>query len=263
MKTKFSLLITFLMVVFLLTACSISITTKINADGSGELGFTYKFTQDDLTQLGGMGLNADTICTDLQSQGGTMPEDQTFKQEKHGDETWCVASQKFDNLETSKAGLSAAGLTINTLEINADQLTFDAVVDLSGQDTTGMENMPVTINYELTVPGKITNHNANKLNGNTAVWNLTLSAATNIHLESSLKTPQEAKPTVVNKDTSGGNEVGSDTDSGGGSKDSNGNSVTDTLQKYWWAIVIALLCCCLVVLAIVVVVVLVARKKKA
>jgi hypothetical protein len=212
MKTKITLYLVLLIAAYLLTACLISITTNINEDGSGEFGIIYKFTQDDLSQMAGMGMNADTICADMQSQEGSMPENYAFKQEKHGDETWCVASESFDDLATVKAGFSAAGLIVNTLEIDSGKLTFDANFDLSGQNTSGMESMPISfsIYYELTVPGKITNNNADSLNGNTAVWALSLSSATSLHLESNLGTSEEVQPTIVTNETSGGNEAGNE-----------------------------------------------------
>jgi hypothetical protein len=239
MKTKFSLIVAFVIFAVLLTACSISITTKVNADGSGELGFAYKFTKDDLSQLGGMGMNADTICTDLQSQGdSSMPSDFTFEQEKHGDETWCVGTKSFDNLDDLKSEISGEGFTVKTMEINGDKFVFDATADMSGTDTGGMP-LSLTINYDLTAPGKIDKgaSDADKYDGNTATWNLALTGSKAMHLESSTK---------------GGS-------SGGGIK-LGGDSKVAGIPT--WLVVVIALCCCLLLVVIVVVVVFFMMKKK-
>ena len=237
MKTKFSLLAVFVIVSMLLTACSISIITKVNADGTGELGFAYKFTKDDLSALSGYGMSGDTICTDMQTQGsGTMPEDFVFKQEKHGDETWCVGAKKFDNLDDLKTEISGEGFTINTMEINDGKFVFDAVADMSSTDTTEMP-LSITINYDLTAPGKIDKVKSDKeakdlvkIDGNTMSWTLSLSKSTSMHLESS-------------------------TTGGGGGGGGGGFSF-----KWWYGAILA--CCCLLILIIVGVVVFFVMKKK-
>jgi len=238
MKTKFGLFAAFVILSLVLTACSISITTKVNADGSGELGFAYKFTEDDLSQLGTMGLAADTICTDLQSQGGSMPEDFVFMQEKHGDETWCVGSKEFANLEDLTSEISGEGFTVSKMEISGDQFVFDAVADMSSTDTGGMP-LSITINYDLTAPGKINedNSNADTYDGNTATWNLTLGGSKSMHLESSTK---------------GGG--------GGGGISLGGDSKVLGVPRLL-AVVIGLCCCLLVIIVIVVVVFLVMKRK--
>jgi hypothetical protein len=237
MKTKFGLFAMFVILSLVLTACSISITTKVNADGSGELGFAYKFTEDDLSQLGTMGLSSDSICTDLQSQGGSMPEDFTFEQEKHGNETWCVGAKKFTNLDELNSEISGEGFTINTMEISGDKFVFDAVADMSSTDTGGMP-LSITINYDLTAPGKIDKgaSDADTYDGNTASWNLALGASKNMHLESSTK---------------GG---------GGGGVNLGGDSKVAGIPV-WLAVVIGLCCCLLIVVVVVVVVYFVMKRK--
>jgi hypothetical protein len=230
MKTKFGLVTVFVLVSMLLTACSISITTKVNADGSGELGFAYKFTKDDLSQLSGMGMNSDTICDELESQGGSdVPADFAFKQEKHGDETWCVGAKTFDNLDDLRNEISGEGFTINTMEISNGKFVFDAVADMSGTDTGGMP-FSITIDYDLTAPGSIDKgkSDADKYDGNTATWSLSLTGSKNMHLESS---------------TTGGG-------GGGGG-----------LNFKWYYGVIIVCCCLLILIVIVVVVYLVMRRK--
>jgi len=245
MKTKFSLVAVFVILSLLLTACSISITTKVNADGTGEMGFAYKFTKDELASLGSYGMSADTICTDMQSQGDTgLPSDMTMKQETHGDETWCVATQKFADLEALKSEMSSgSGFVINTMEIKDGKFTFDGSIDMSSSGT-GTEGMPFTftINYDLTAPGSIDKgkSNADKYDGNTATWNVPLTEVKSMHLESS---------------TEGGG--GGGINLGGGSK-----SIKVGSTNISYLAIVIVCCCCLLLVVIVAVVVFFVLKRK-
>lgn len=230
MKKKLSLISVFVIASILLTACSISITTKVNADGSGELGFAYKFTKDDLSQLSSMGVSADNLCSQLQSEGGSsMPQDFTFKQETHGSETWCIGSKKYPSLDALKTDISGQGFTVNTMEISGSNFTFDGTADMTSTDTGSMP-LSITIDYDLTAPGAINkgSSNADKYNGNTATWNLKLGETKSMHLESSTK---------------GG--------SSGGGVSLSGRKVAGV--SIW--VIIAIVCCCLLLVVIVVVVV--------
>lgn len=247
MVTKFKYFSMFVILSLLLTACSISITTKVNGDGTGEMGFAYKFTKDDLSQLGTYGMNADTICTDLQSQSGGssgVPSDFTLKQETHGAETWCVASKQFTSLDTLKTEISGSGFTINTMDISGGKFTFDGTADMTSSDTGSMP-LSITILYELTAPGTIdkAKSDADSYNGNTATWNLALGQTKSLHLESNTK---------------GGGGGGGGINLGGGSKTV---KVGGTNVSYL-AIAVACCCCLLLVVIIVVVIFFVMRRRK-
>lgn len=230
MKSRFVLFTSLVLAVLLLAGCTISITTKVNADGSGEMGFAYKFTKSDLDSLASFGMKADTICSDMTSQGGSSLDLQgmELKQEKHGDETWCVGTKPFKTLDELKTGDSTSGFTINRLEIKDNKLYFDAVMS-AGSDTQGMESMPFEINigYEFTAPGKVTKHNGDKIDGNTVTWNIPLTGEKSMQLESDLK--------------------------GGGS--------SDFLKKYGLYIGIGVACLCLLVIIVIVVFFFVLKKK--
>lgn len=290
---KIFFVVFYLLVSFLLAACSISITTKMNANGSGELGFVYKFTQDDLVQLEGMGLNAETICTDIQDQGDTLSDELSFKQETHDDETWCVAAKPFETLEEFKEDISGEGFTVNVIEISGDDFIFDADINISSEITSGVP-AAFTIYYEFTAPGKITKHNATKVEGITAIWNLVIGTSTNMHLESSMKPDPTETPASTATSTATSTDIPTQTATYTATPTETPTStitlmaaptefltstatssliptqtpssttiLQDTVREYWWAIAIATLCCCLVVLVFVMFVSLVSRKKKA
>jgi hypothetical protein len=237
MNTKFKFMAVVVLLSLLLTACSVSITTKVNGDGSGELGFAYKFTKDDLSQLSTYGMNSDTICSDMESQGGSdMPADFTFKQETHGDETWCVGAKQFDNLDALMSEINGEGFTVNKMEISGGKFVFDANADMTSSDTSGMP-FSINIAYDLTAPGSIDKgkSDADSYNGNTASWSLSLGGTRSMHLESS---------------TSGGSSSGVSLSSGGKVA---GVSI--------WIIVVVVCCCLLLVVIIVVAVFYFMRRK--
>jgi hypothetical protein len=199
MKIKLPLWITIIAAAIALSACTISITTKINPDGSGEYGFIFKFTKAEVDLLSSYGLDSETICSDIQSQGESIPQGYTIEQEQHGDETWCVSGYKFSTLEELKVSFSGEGFTINTLELTDDKFTFDATAKLNSADT-GELPFPVTMEFLLTAPGPITDHNADKVEGFTAMWELELDQSTYMHLESNAKPGPTA--TATSTDTS-------------------------------------------------------------
>ncbi len=251
MKSKTLVISIIIVAALLLTGCAIGISTKVNADGSGELGVVYKLNSSDIQTLSSMGGSTDTanICSSLESSSGSsgLPAGTTLKQEKHGDETWCVATQSFSTIDALKTQLGGEGFTINTLEIQGGKLTFDADVDMgAGQDTS---SMPFTINmsYDFTAPGKISNNDADKVNGNTATWNLEMGKTRHMHLESALSGGSSNK--------SGGSNSGS-----GSSSDSSSNK--SFFQKYGLYIGIGLVCCCLIVVIVIVVVIFYMNRNK-
>lgn len=254
MKSKF-LFVTLLVAALVLAGCTIAITTKVNKDGSGAMGFAYKFNKADLDSLSQYGMNAATICNDLTSQGGsTTPADLTLNQEQHGDEVWCVAEKTFATLDELKSELgSGSGFTINTMEISGDKFTFDADVDMSGQtgDTSSIP-LEIKINYEFTAPGKVSNHNGDSIKGNTVTWDLPLTSSKNLHLESSTK---------VTSTSSNSNNNSSSGSSNSGSSSSDTKSDKSFLEKYWWAIAIGVSCLCLLMIGFIVIVILLLRRK--
>jgi hypothetical protein len=229
MKNKFWPLALLITLSLILSACTINIETKINADGSGEMSTAFIFTKEDKETLASFGTATDNLCSEMQSQDSGMPTDMEFKQEEHGDETWCVASQKFATLDKLREASGGEGITFNTLKIENGKFVYDVTVDMGGGDTGSMP-FPVTINWKLTTPGNVTNHNADKKDGNTLTWNLPIGSAKTLHAESN---------------------VGS---SPLGSIDLGGN---------WWIIVVVLCCLCLVVIVIAVAAFFLLRKKPA
>jgi len=251
MKTKFGLFCLLVIFTMLLTACEIGITTKVNADGSGDMGAVFKFTKDEATALEGMGAGSATeLCASMSESGttGVASEDMEFVQEEHGDEIWCVATKEFESLD--ELGEGDETLKVNTAEITDDKFTLDADFNMGeDMDTSSLSMVTasgykIVMFYEIVAPGtidKAKTEGFDKVNGNTARMTIIdtenkvmpTTSAIHIHLESKLK--------------------------GGGG----GDSVID--KKVGgvpvWGIVVAVCCCLLLVVIIVVVVFLVMKKK--
>ncbi len=102
MKTKIGLFCLCVITAMLLSACEIGISTKVNADGSGEMGAVMKFEKAEADALSSMGLGgtSDTLCASMSQSGSTglSTDNMQFTQETHGDQIWCVASQPFTSL---------------------------------------------------------------------------------------------------------------------------------------------------------------------
>jgi hypothetical protein len=251
MKTKFGLFCLMVIFTMLLTACEIGVTTKINADGSGEMGAIFKFTKDEAAALEGMGAgSAADLCASMSESGttGVASEDMTFVQEEHGNEIWCVASKAFASLD--ELGEGDETLKVNTAEITDDKFVLDADFNLGeDMDTSSLSMITasgykIVMYYEFVAPGtidKAKTEGFDKVDGNTARMSIIdtennvtpASGAIHVHLESKL--------------------------SGGSSGDSVVNKKVGGVPV--WAIVVALCCCLLLVVIIVVVVFLVMKRK--
>jgi len=164
-----------------LSACTIDITATVNPDGSGALGMIYKLTADDLNTFESMGMPSEEICTSVSEESG---EDMTLSQEKHGDEIWCIAEKEVATLEELKAEIEGDGFTINALELDNDQFVFDADVDMTTEDTGGLDFGLIEINFSMTAPGKVTDHNGDSIDGNTVTWNMPLGSKKLMYMES-------------------------------------------------------------------------------
>jgi len=251
MKSKFGLFCLLVIFTMLLTACEIGVTTKVNADGSGEMGAVFKFTKDEATALEGMGAgSASELCASMSDSGttGLSSEDMTFVQEEHGNEIWCVASKAFATLD--ELGQGDETLKVNTAEIKDDKFTLDADFNM-GEDMDASSLSMITASgykiimyYEIVAPGtidKAKTEGFDKVNGNTARMTiidtendvLPTTGALHVHLESKLK--------------------------GGGGGDSVITKKVGGVPV--WGIVVAV-CCCLLLVVIVVVVVFFVMKKK-
>ncbi len=184
MKKRFLTSGLFIAAALILAACNVRVTTDIGESGSGQYGFEMGFTQDDQESLAALDYTPEQLCQEMQSEGG-LPDGATITSEQRGDEMYCVMAQPFDDLaELKSLYTEGEGITVNTLELANGKFTYDIDVALETQDTsaTGVVDME----WEVTVPGTVGNHNADSVEGNTLRWKLTPGEGRNMHVESSI-----------------------------------------------------------------------------
>ena len=172
----------------LLSACQLQSTTEIKPDGSGELrtevGFTAQERQNLENQSGGN--SSQNFCNVPASQGQT-PADITVTEEQRGDETWCVTTTKFDNLdELRRLYEKNKGLTINRLEIADGKFYYDVDVDTSSKESSYSSFTAVT--WTIILPGMPIDHNAAQAHSNTLTWTLVPhTGVVNLHAASAVE----------------------------------------------------------------------------
>ena len=163
-----------------LSACQVNFMTDISKDGSGtyiqEIGF-----QGDEASMGGLSSGGEDFCA---NQNDTLPPGTTTRQEtRNEDETWCVYETPFDSLEDLSAIYGLTDTKINKLSLNDGTLTYDLSLDLSGDSGAPMG---ADIYWKVTLPGNITDNNADEVDGNTLTWKLRGGEFNNIQASSEI-----------------------------------------------------------------------------
>lgn len=184
MKSKIILLTGLVVASVWLAACQVNVGTLVDSQGAGELRTEIGFNaeeKDSILQLSGG--DAVNFCEALQSEAEGLPPDATFTQEERGDETYCVVVQPFADLD-ELVGLydEMDNVTINELSLDNGKFVYDVDVDLSDAEAAGLFSL--SFDWRLTVPGAVGEHNADEVEGQTLVWNLTPGQNVNLHAES-------------------------------------------------------------------------------
>ena len=181
MKKGRSVFITLFFIIsaaLLLSACQVNFITDISKNGSGtyiqEIGF-----QGDEASMGGLSSAGEDFCA---NQNDTLPPGTITSQEtRNEDETWCVYETPFDSLEDLGSIYSLTDTKINALSLEEGTLTYDISLDLTSD---GDAPMGADIYWKVTLPGSITDHNANEVDGNTLTWKLRGGELNNIQASS-------------------------------------------------------------------------------
>jgi hypothetical protein len=204
----------------LLSACKANFITDIQADGSGSFTEEFGMTQDEMDSYE---ITADDLCSSM-TEGSDIPVGASVNQETRGEETWCVIKIDFASLDDLNTLYNEMEVTVGDLRIVDGQAFYDVTIDLGGESSfTGF----LESYWIVTMPGSISEHNADEKDGNTLTWSLTSGdPALNAH--------------AVSQTSGGGSTI-------------------------WWVVGGAAACLCLLVIvaAVVVVIVLVVKKNKA
>jgi hypothetical protein len=192
MRTKLQV-VGLLVCAAVLTACTFQFSTVVNADGTGEFRTEIGVNADEQEQLSLLSEGElDSFCSmDLLLED--MPADVDFREEQRGDETWCVATQSFTNLDELRGHYGDTDIQVNRLEITEDQFYYDVDIYLGAQelgadDLEMMEAFGIDfkVSWELTAPGSVISHNADEVDGRTLRWNLSPGGNVNMAAESNL-----------------------------------------------------------------------------
>jgi hypothetical protein len=190
-------------------------TTTIHADGSGE--YRYEYNGDLVKEI-------DSTVDIVENCTTNAGDASTSKIETRDGVKWCVSTGTFD---TTQELADIHGSYVSELEIRDETLYFDLNIDLSGSFDLEKYN----IEWRVVAPGKIVDHNADKVSGCTLTWTLDSNDARNLHLES--KTDGVCK----------------------------GGLITVTGNK-WVIVGFVAVCCCMLLVVVIGVVVFFVMKKK-
>lgn len=179
MKMKVRTLLLLSAAALLLAACRIVVDTNIRPDGSGELRTSVVFSEQEREDFSQKPENEGKgICDNIEKD---VPTGAKFVEEIRDGETFCVTERPFSNLaelRTSYAGMSQ--VTVNTLQLEAGRFTLDLDVDLSDKDNGGA----LSNEWQLTLPGAVSSQNADRVEGQTLIWEIAPGEKKNLHAES-------------------------------------------------------------------------------
>lgn len=179
MKTKIGSFLLLALAVLFLTSCRVVVETAIGPDGSGELRSSVVFSAQEKAGFAAKPENASkSICDNLRENA---PADAAVTEETQGDETFCVTTRTFHNLdELRKLYGGMSQVTVNQLQFDLGTFTLDVDVDLSSaNDAKG-----VAQEWRLTAPGQIGANNADRVEGQTLIWTVAPGARTHLRAQS-------------------------------------------------------------------------------
>lgn len=174
----------------LASACTFQFSTTVNEDGTGKFVTEFGLTTDEISQLEAFGGESfDDLCTEdeFASDG---PEGATVVQEERGDEIWCVATLPFNDLSGLEEAYRDMDVQINTLSMTEDEFVYDVTFNMGGEegDLGALAAMGVELNmyWQVVTPGRVTEHNADEVDGDVLTWNLDPTGTANLQVRSNV-----------------------------------------------------------------------------
>ena len=194
----------------------VTISTTIQADGSGENSWEVN---GKLLEQANSTMTIDEVCNSDVAQAFS-----THRIENRGGVKWCILKGSFSSLDQLSGDFySQLSPTVNQLEISSKTLYYDLDID------PNMGSTNLNVEWKVVAPGKVIDHNADKVSGCTLSWKLESTGSQNVQLESK-------------------------TDGACGSASVPGNT--------WLIVGIVVVCCCFLLIVIVAVVVFIVMRKK-
>src|SRR5215475_9801341 len=164
----------------LLAGChKLEATTKVEPNGSGELRMGVGFSPEERANMIKQGSNPQDFCNTSQK-----PSNVVVTEEKRGDETWCITTTPFKDLEELRRLYEQRkGIRINRLEILDGKFYFD--VDIDTLSKTSDFSAFKEITWTVVLPGAPIQHNTDQVDGNTLTWTVPPQTdSTNLRAES-------------------------------------------------------------------------------
>jgi len=152
----------------LLAGCKFQASTQVQGNGRGELRSEVGFSPEERQNLEKQNsAKPQDFCN---TSGQTAPG-VSVAEEQRGDETWCITTTRFNNLEQLRSlYLQKTGINISRLEIAAGRFYYDIDMDTSSQDSSFSGFSAIT--WALTLPGAPLEHNATQAEGKTLTWTI-------------------------------------------------------------------------------------------
>lgn len=171
MKSRSIKMLVWVFYVLVLAGChKLEAITKVEPNGSGELRMGVGFSAEERENMEKQGGNPQDFCNASQ----TAPK-VTVTEEKRGDETWCITTTQFKDLEELRSLYEQSkGLRVNRLEIIDGKFYFDVDVDTLSDDSDFSVFKEIT--WSVVLPGAPIEHNADHADpadGNTLTWAVT------------------------------------------------------------------------------------------
>lgn len=189
MKTKLRSILFFAAAALLLSACRVVVNTDVKADGSGQLDTAVVFTAKEREDFESKPENQGKGICDGIEQG--VSDGATFVEEIREGETYCTTERSFKNLDELRSFYTGMNqVKVNTLQLEMGKMTFDVEVDLTNDDNGGgLEN-----EWKLTLPGGISENNADRVEGQTLIWMVSPGEKAQLHAESMVTGQEAATP---------------------------------------------------------------------
>ncbi len=157
--------IAWVLAALLLAGChKLEVTTSIKPNGSGELQTGIGFSAEERANIEKQYANSQYFCNTSQTH-----ENVSVTEEQRGDETWCVTTTQFKNLDELRAFYEQQmGIPVNRLEIRDGKLYYD--VSLGASSDGPSSSIGTQFTWSVLLPGAPISHNADEADGNTLIW---------------------------------------------------------------------------------------------
>jgi hypothetical protein len=179
MKSQYWSVLVLALITLGLSACRTIVDTRLNPDGSGELRTVAVYNAQERENFEVSPENeGKEICDNLREN---LPPDATLAEERHEDETHCVTTRSFSNLDELRQLYGQVGnVKVNQLKFDLGRLVIDLDVDRADQNP----DEAVDDEWRITLPGTLGEHNATSLEGQTLVWSAPPGQVTHLRAES-------------------------------------------------------------------------------